>query len=91
MEPETATVEPVVESFDPLLELESRIQGMADRFREARRLQQAAEQNASRLERVVCEQEQRLERLQAEIQDLRSERHQVRERIETLLTRIDSL
>lgn len=91
MEPEIATTEPVVDSFDSLLELESRIQGMADRFREARRLQQAAEQNASRLERIVSEQEQRIERLQAEIEELRSERRQVRERIETLLVRIDSL
>jgi len=91
MEPEITTSEPALESFDSLLELETRIQGMADRFKEARRLQQAAEQNASRLERVALEQEQRIERLRAEIEELRGERLQVRERIETLLGKIDSL
>jgi chromosome segregation ATPase len=91
MEPEITTSEPVVDNFDSLLELESRIQGMADRFREARGLQHAAEQNLSRLERVIAEQAQEIGRLRAEIEELRGERHQVRERIETLLTRIDSL
>jgi FtsZ-binding cell division protein ZapB len=91
MEPEITTSEPAVDNFDSLLELENRIQGIADRFGEARRLQQTAEQNATRLERVVSEQEQTIERLRAEIEQLRGERHQVRERIETLLARIDSL
>ena len=40
---------------------------------------------------VVSEQEQEIERLRAEVAELRGERHQVRERIETLLGRIDSL
>jgi FtsZ-binding cell division protein ZapB len=91
MEPQITTSESAAENFDSLLELEGRIEGIADRFREARRLQQAAEQNASRLERVVAEQGQKIERLSAEIEGLRGERSQVRERIETLLGRIDSL
>jgi len=91
MEPQITISDPAAENFDSLLELESRIEGIADRFREARRLQQAAEQNASRLERVVSDQEQKIERLRAELEELRGERRQVRERIETLLGRIDSL
>jgi len=91
MEPEITTSDPPTDNFDSLLELEDRIQGIADRFGEARRLQQAAEQNAARLERVVSEQEQKIAHLRAEIEELRSERRQVRERIETLLARIDSL
>jgi chromosome segregation ATPase len=91
MEPEITTSEPLNDSFDSLLELENRIEGIAGRFNEARRLQQAAEQNASRLERVVSEQQQRIESLQAEIEELRGERGQVRQRIEGLLARIDSL
>jgi FtsZ-binding cell division protein ZapB len=91
MEPDITTSEPAVDSFDALLELENRIQGIADRVGEARRLQQAAEQNAARLERLVSEQEHRIEDLRVEIEQLRSERRQVRERIEFLLSRIDSL
>lgn len=91
MEPEIMTSEPAADNFDSLLELESRIQGIADRFSEARRLQQAAEKDAARLERVVSEQEQKIARLRAELEELRGERRQVRERIETLLGRIDSL
>jgi FtsZ-binding cell division protein ZapB len=91
MESQITILDPAAENFDSLLELESRIEGIADRFREARRLQQAAEQNASRLERVVSDQEQKIERLRAELEELRGERRQVRERVETLLGRIDSL
>ena len=91
MESQITILDPAAENFDSLLELESRIEGIADRFREARRLQQAAEQNASRLERVVSDQEQKIERLRAELEELRGERRQVRERIETVLGRIDSL
>lgn len=91
MEPQITTSDPAADHFDSLLELESRIEGIADRFREARRLQHGAEQNAARLERVVSDQEQKIERLRAEVEQLRGERNQVRERIETLLGRIDSL
>jgi FtsZ-binding cell division protein ZapB len=91
MEPETTTVEPPVDNFDSLQELEARIQGIAERFQEARRAQQAAEQNAARLEGVVSEQDQKIVALQAEIEELRNERHQVRGRIETLLGKIESL
>lgn len=85
------TSEPALDDFDSLLELENRIQGMADRFGEARRLQQAAERDAARLERVVSEQEQKIARLRAEVEQLRGERTQVRARIEALLGKIDSL
>lgn len=91
MEPETTTSEAAVENFDSLQELEDRIQGIADRFSEARRAQQAAEQTAARLESVVTDQDQKIVRLQAEIEELRNERNQVRERIEALLGRIESL
>jgi chromosome segregation ATPase len=91
MEPEIIATEPALDNFDSLLELEDRIQGIADRFREARGQQHAAEQDVARLERVISGQGQEIERLRAEIAELRAERQQVRERIETLLTRIDSL
>ncbi len=91
MEPEITTTELTTDNFDSLLELESRIQGIADRFREARDLQQEAEQDVARLQRVVSEQVQEIERLRTEVAELNGERRQVRERIETLLGRIDSL
>jgi septal ring factor EnvC (AmiA/AmiB activator) len=91
MEPETTTAESPVDNFDSLLELEARVQGIAERFGEARRAQHDAEQTAARLERVVSEQDQKIVRLQAEIDELRNERDQVRSRIEALLGRIESL
>ena len=91
MEPEITTTEPVVENLDSLLELENRIQGIADRFGEARRMQQTAEQSAARLESVVSEQQQKIANLEAEIEQLHGERRQVRERIEALLGKIESL
>jgi FtsZ-binding cell division protein ZapB len=91
MEPETTTSEQALEDFDSLLELENRIQGIADRFGEVRRVQQAAEQDAARLGSRVSELENTVARLQAEVRELRAERRQVRERIEALLGRIDSL
>ena len=91
MEPEITTTEPVVENLDSLLELENRIQGIADRFGEARRMQQTAEQNAVRLESVVSEQQQKIANLEAEIEQLHGERRQVREKIEALLGKIESL
>ena len=91
MEREITTSEPVLEEADSLLELESRVQGIADRFSDARRMQREAEQNAVRLESLVSEQEQKIARLESELRDLRSERRQVRERIEAVLSRIESL
>ncbi len=91
MEPEITASEAAVDNFDSLLELEERIQGISDRFSEARRAQQAAEQTAARLESVVSDQDQKIVRLQAEVEELRNERDQVRERIEALLARIESL
>jgi septal ring factor EnvC (AmiA/AmiB activator) len=91
MEPETTTTESAVDNFDSLLELEARIQGIADRFGDARREQQAAEQTTARLESIVSEQDQKIARLQAEVEELRNERNQVRARIEALLGRIESL
>lgn len=91
MEPEITTSETAIDNFDSLLELEDRIQGIADRFSEARRAQQAAEQAAARLESVVSGQNQKIAHLQAEVDELRNERNQVRERIEALLARIESL
>lgn len=91
MEPEISARETAADNFDSLLELEHRIEGIVERFSEARRLQQAAEQNAARLERLLSEQEHRIARLNGELDELRSERQRVRERIETLLGRIESL
>ena len=91
MEPETTTSQSAVDNFDSLLELEERIQGIADRFAEARRAQQSAEQAAARLESIVSEHDEKIVRLQVEIEELRNERNKVRARIETLLGRIESL
>jgi FtsZ-binding cell division protein ZapB len=91
MEHQVTTSEPLLEETDSLLELERRVQGIADRFSDARRLQREAEQNAARLESLVSRQEQRIAQLESEVEELRSERGQVRERIEALLGRIESL
>jgi septal ring factor EnvC (AmiA/AmiB activator) len=91
METEIINSEFELEQFDSLVELEDRIQGIAERFGETRRLQQVAEQNAERLEKLSAEQQQKIAHLEAEVRELRVERNRVRERIETLLGRIDSL
>lgn len=91
MEPESTTVESAADNFDSLQELETRIQGIADRFHEARSAQQDAEQKVDRLEGIVSEQDQKIVGLQAEIEDLRNERNQVRARVEALLGKIESL
>ena len=91
METEISHSEIELDHFDSLVELEDRIQGIAERFSETRRLQQAAEQNAERLEKVTAEQQHKIARLEAEVRELRADRNRVRERIETLLGRIDSL
>ena len=82
--------EPDSESLASLERLESRILNTIEQLRESRRRQAQAEENAAHFEGLLSGKEQEIERLTAEIEEIRSERREVTRRIESLLNQIDA-
>ena len=71
--------------------LEERIMRAVELVHEARRARAAAEERAAKAEAALREQAPQVERLQAEVDRMKSERVEVRERAERLLTQLDAL
>ena len=71
--------------------LEERIMRAVELVHEARRARAAAEERAAKAEAALREQAPLVERLQAEVDRMKSERIEVRERAERLLTQLDAL
>ncbi len=71
--------------------LENCIQGAVNRLRGAEEKRVAAEQEGERLQALFAEKDSEIERLNNELGELRSERDEVRGRIEALVERIDGL
>jgi chromosome segregation ATPase len=71
--------------------LEERVLRAVSVVKQERQARQAAEERAERAEAALGEQVPRLEQMQAELNALRSERDQVRTRVERLLGQLDAL
>ena len=80
-----------LDALQSLDKLENRIQGVVHRLRGAEEKREAAEQEAQRLQALFAEKDVRIERLNSEVSELRTQSDVVRGRIETLVERIDSL
>ena len=79
------------DALQVLDKLESRIQGAIGRLRTAERERSEAEKEAARVKSLFAEKDSEIERLLAQAGELRSERNEVRKRIEALLEKIDNL
>jgi chromosome segregation ATPase len=78
-------------SVDEFSALEERIQRTVNLVKQERQARVAAEERASAAEAVISKHTPLVERLQAEIQTLRTERGHVRQRVERLLAQLDAL
>jgi hypothetical protein len=89
--------EPVAEtnavtlSVDEFSALEERILRTVNLVKQERQARAAAEERANAAEAVISKHAPLVERLQAEIQLLRTERGHVRQRVERLLAQLDAL
>ncbi len=79
------------DALQVLDKLESRIQGAIGRLRTAERERSEAEKEAARVKSLFAEKDSEIERLLAQAGELRSERNEVRKRIEALLEKIENL
>jgi chromosome segregation ATPase len=79
------------EALASLGRLEDRIQSTIELLRTARGREAGAEQEIARLKERLVERDRELQRLAAELAEYRSEREQVRQRVETLLEQIEQL
>ncbi len=79
------------DALQALDKLESRIQGAIGRLRTAERERSEAEKEAARVKSLFAEKDSEIERLLAQAGELRSERNEVRKRIEALLEKIENL
>jgi FtsZ-binding cell division protein ZapB len=80
-----------VDALQVLDKLESRIQGAIGRLRTAERERSEAEKEAARVKSLFAEKDSEIERLLAQASELRSERDEVRKRVEALLEKIETL
>lgn len=78
------------EGLGALARLEERILGTAEQLRAARREKADAERESAALRERLAQSEQQARQLKSEIDSLRSERRLIGERLERLLTQIDS-
>jgi FtsZ-binding cell division protein ZapB len=78
-------------TVDDLAALEERILRAVDLVRRERQARGAAEERAAALEVEVQAQIPAIERLQREVDSLRAEREQVRQRVERLLGQLDAM
>jgi FtsZ-binding cell division protein ZapB len=78
-------------SVDEFSALEERVLRAVDLVKRERQERAAAEERANKVEAQLREQEPVAEKLQKEVEGLRTERDQVRKRIERLLAQLDAL
>jgi len=78
-------------SADDFAALEERIVRTVELVQQARRARAAAEERAAKAETGLREQAPLVERLQTELDQMRAERVEVRERVEKLLRQLDAL
>jgi len=78
-------------SVDEFSALEERILRAVNLVKQERQARMAAEERANAAEAQISKHAPLLERLQAEIQTLRTERGHVRQRVERLLAQLDAL
>jgi hypothetical protein len=98
---ETPGGEPVLEapqepsalavSMDDFAALEERIRRAVEMVKQERQARLAAEERATHAEAQLQAQTPAVEQLQKEIDTLRAERNQVRQRVERLLAQLDAL
>lgn len=79
------------EALASLGKLEDRIQSTIELLRTARHREVTAEEEIARLKERLAERERELQRMAADVAEYRSEREQVRQRVETLLEQIEQL
>ena len=78
-------------SVDEFSALEERIQRTVNLVKQERQARAAAEERAEQAEAQLSEKAPLVERLQAEVIELRGERYHVRQRVERLLAQLDAL
>ena len=78
-------------SVDEFSALEERIVRAVDVVRQERQARSTAEERAAFAELQLSEQEPLMEKLQEDVKQLRTERDQVRQRVERLLAQLDAL
>jgi hypothetical protein len=78
-------------SVDEFTALEERVLRAVNLVKRERLTRVEAEQNAAQLEAQLAEQRPVIDQLQTEVHSLRSERDQVRQRVERLLAQLDAL
>ena len=78
-------------TVDEFTALEDRVLRAVNLVKRERLTRQAIEENVAQLEAQLAEQRPLIDQLQAEVHSLRSERDQVRQRVERLLTQLDAL
>jgi chromosome segregation ATPase len=78
-------------SVDEFSALEERIQRTVNLVKQERQARAAAEERANAAEAQISQHAPLLERLETEIQTLRTERGHVRQRVEKLLAQLDAL
>jgi chromosome segregation ATPase len=78
-------------SVDDFSALEDRILRAVNLVKRERQARAEAEERAAKAEAQLSEQAPLVERLQKDLNDLRSERDMVRQRVEKLLTQLDAL
>jgi len=88
---ETESEPMTVLTVDDFAALEERILRAVSLVREERQARAAAEERAAALETQLQAQNPAIERLQQEVEHLRLEREQVRQRVERLLGQLDAL
>jgi chromosome segregation ATPase len=79
------------EALASLGKLEDRIQSTIELLRNARRKEASTDEEILRLKERLVEKDRELQRLAADLAEYRSEREQVRQRVETLLEQIEEL
>jgi septal ring factor EnvC (AmiA/AmiB activator) len=78
-------------SVDEFTALEERVLRAVNLVKRERLTRVEAEQNAAHLEAQLAQQRPVMDQLQTEVHSLRSERDQVRQRVERLLAQLDAL
>lgn len=78
-------------SMDDFSALEERIVRAVELVKKARQARAAAEERATQAEEKIHEQVPRIEQLEKELQAMKGERDQVRQRVERLLAQLDTL
>lgn len=83
--------EPTRNGFLKLTELEEKVRQAVDELKTLRAQRAAAQSETEKLRAALKERGETLQRLEAQLLELQTEREQVRSRIEQLLAQIDSL